>query len=147
VRRRDEQGSALVELTWLGLLQLVPMLWILVSVFDVQRGAFAVSGAARAAGRAYALAPTDAEGLRRARAAARQALDDQGLDGTSFTLAVACTPYPHACHNGTSVITVRIGSRADLPLLPSVLGRPTSFALEARHTVPIGKFREIDASP
>jgi Flp pilus assembly protein TadG len=90
-------------LCWLGLLLLVPMLWILVSVFEVQRGAFAVSAAARAAGRAYALAPTDAIGRLRAQAAARQALDDQGLDGTSFTLGVACTPYPHACHNGTSV--------------------------------------------
>ncbi len=52
VRRRGEDGSALVELVWLGILLLVPLLWIVVSVFEVQRGAFAVSGAARAAGRA-----------------------------------------------------------------------------------------------
>ena len=40
-----------------------------VSVFEVQRGAFGVSGAARAAGRAYALAPNDADraGPRRGR--------------------------------------------------------------------------------
>ena len=66
LRRRDEHGSALVELVWLGLLLLVPMLWIVLSVFEVQRGAFAVSAAARAAGRAYALAPTDVDGERRA---------------------------------------------------------------------------------
>ena len=41
MRRRDERGSALVELTWLGLLLLVPLLWIVLSVFEVQRGAFA----------------------------------------------------------------------------------------------------------
>ena len=148
-RRRDQRGSALVEMCWLGLLLLVPMLWILVSVFEVQRGAFAVSAAARAAGRAYALAPTDALGRLRAQAAARQALDDQGLDGTSFTLGVACTPYPRACHNGTSVITVRIGSRVDLPLMPSALGGADvpSFALRASHTVPIGQFQEIDGTP
>jgi hypothetical protein len=120
-----------------------------VSVFEVQRGAFAVSAAARAAGRAYALAPTDAVGWQRAQAAARQALDDQGLDGTSFTLGVACTPYPHACHNGTSVITIRIGSRVDLPLMPRALGggEVPSFALDASHTVPIGQFQEIDGTP
>jgi Flp pilus assembly protein TadG len=148
-RRRDERGSALVELSWLGILLLVPMLWILVSVFEVQRGAFAVSAAARAAGRAYALAPSDAEGRQRAQAAARQALDDQGLDGTAFTLRVACTPYPHACHNGTSVITIRIGSRVDLPLMPRALGggEVPSFALDASHTVPIGQFQEIDGTP
>jgi Flp pilus assembly protein TadG len=148
-RRREERGSALVELTWLGILLLVPMLWILVSVFEVQRGAFAVSAAARAAGRAYALAPSDAEGRQRAQAAARQALDDQGLGGTSFTLGVACTPYPRACHEGTSVITIRIGSRVDLPLMPRALGggRAPSFALDASHTVPIGQFQEIDGAP
>ena len=62
--RRDERGSALVELTWLGVLLLIPMLWIVLSVFQVQQGAFGVSGAARAAGRAYALAPNDALGRR-----------------------------------------------------------------------------------
>ena len=46
-RRRDERGSALVELVWLGILLLVPLLWIVVSAFDVQRGAFGVESAAR----------------------------------------------------------------------------------------------------
>ena len=144
-RRRSEQGSALVELSWLGILLLVPLLWIVVSVFDVQRGAFGVSGAARAAGRAYALAPTDAEGRQRANAAARQALEDQGVHGAPVSVTITCSPYPHDCHSGTSVITVRVASRVDLPLLPSVLGgRAPSFALDATHTVPIGQFQEID---
>jgi Flp pilus assembly protein TadG len=138
-RRRGEHGSALVELTWLGVLLLVPMLWIVVSVFEVQKGAFGVSGAARAAGRAYALAPDDAQGRARAEQAARQALADQGLAGAPLTVTVTCTPYPHACRQGTSVVTVRVASRVDLPLLPDVLGgQAPSFALEAEHTVPIG---------
>lgn len=142
--RRGERGSALVELTWLGVLLLVPMLWVIVSVFEVQRGAFAVSAAARAAGRAYALAPDDATGRARAEAAARQALADQGIDHAPLRLEVRCSPYPHDCHAGTSVITVAISSRVDLPLMPSVLGgRAPSFALDASHTVPIGQFQEV----
>ena len=144
-RRRDEGGSALVELTWLGILLLVPMLWIIVSVFEVQRGAFAVSGAARAAGRAYALAPTDAEGTQRARAAAAQALADQGVHGVPVDVRITCTPYPHDCHSGTSVITVVVTSSVDLPFLPTVLGgNAPSFALDATHSVPIGQYQEID---
>jgi Flp pilus assembly protein TadG len=143
--RRDERGSALVELSWLGILLLVPLLWIVVSVFDVQRGAFGVSGAARAAGRAYALAPTDAEGRARANAAARQALADQGVHGVPVSVTITCSPYPRDCHSGTSVITVRVASRVDLPLLPSFLGgHAPSIALDATHTVPIGQFQEID---
>jgi Flp pilus assembly protein TadG len=147
--RRDERGSAVVELVWLGILLLVPILWIVLSVFEVQKGAFAASAAARSAGRAYALAPTDAEGERRARAVARQALADQGLGSAPLQVTVSCTPYPRDCHRGTSVITVRIATRVDLPLMPDVLGgEQPSFALDATHTVPIGQYQEVgDAAP
>jgi hypothetical protein len=121
------------------------MLWIVMSGFEVQRGAFGVSAAARAAGRAYALAPTDAEGYRRAELVARQALADQGLADAPLTVTVTCTPYPSNCHQGTSVITVVIATQVDLPLLPDALGGGApSFALDAAHTVPIGQFQEID---
>ena len=146
---RDQRGSALVELTWLGVLLLIPMLWIVLSVSDVQRGAFGVSSAARAAGRAYAVAPDDALGRVRAEQAARQALADQGLRGVPVTVTVTCAPYPHACHQGTSVVTVRVATRVDLPLLPDVLGgQAPSFALDAEHIVPIGQYHEVhDAAP
>jgi Flp pilus assembly protein TadG len=142
---RDERGSAVVELTWLGVLLLIPMLWIVLSIFEVQRGAFGVSGAARAAGRAYALAPNDAIGQARAEQAARTALADQGLSQAPVRVSVTCSPYPHNCHQGTSVITVRVDSRVDLPLLPEVLGgQAPSFALDATHTVPVGQYQEVD---
>ncbi|MFC7492990.1 MULTISPECIES: hypothetical protein [unclassified Nocardioides] len=147
--RRDERGSALVELSWLGILLLVPMLWIVVSVFEVQRGAFAVSGAARAAGRAYALAPDHAVGVARAEAAARQALEDQGIGGAPLAVQITCTPYPDDCHSGTSVITVVVESSVALPLIPDILGGGApSFALDSTHSVPIGQFQEVaDAAP
>ena len=104
-------GSALVELVWLGILLLVPMVWIVLSVFEVQRGAFGVTDAARAAGRAFALAPDDATGRQQAEAAARRALADQGLGEAPVSVRVTCTPYPADCHSGTSVITVRVASR------------------------------------
>jgi Flp pilus assembly protein TadG len=147
-RARDERGSALVELTWLGVLLLIPMLWIVLSVFEVQKGAFGVSGAARAAGRAYALAPNDALGQARAEAAAQRALADQGLPDVPVDVTVSCRPYPQNCHQGTSVITVRVASRVDLPLLPDVLGGGApSFALDASHTVPIGQYQEVGGAP
>jgi Flp pilus assembly protein TadG len=143
-RRRDQEGSALVELSWLGILLILPMLWIVMSVFEVQRGAFGVSAAARAAARAYALAPDDSSGLVRAREAARVALDDQGVHGVRPDVRVTCTPYPGDCHQGTSVITVSVHSRVVLPLMPTALGgnRP-SLALDATQIVPIGQFREV----
>ena len=143
-RRRDERGSGLVELVWLGILLIIPLLWIVMSVFEVQRGAFAVSAAARAAGRAYALAPNDAVGAARAQAVAQLTLDDQGAPGMTASVTSSCEPGP-PCHRGTSVITVRVASKVALPLMPDVLGgdRP-SFALSASHRVPIGQYVEGD---
>ncbi|GAB3865563.1 hypothetical protein GCM10028801_36250 [Nocardioides maradonensis] len=138
----QHRGSALVEVTWIGLLLMLPLLWIVLSVFQVQRGAFATSAAVRAAARAYALAADDVAGERQARAVIDQALAGQGIDSSSVHFS--CTPYPHDCHSGTSVITVRLDTAVDLPLLPDVLGGGAPrFALHATQTVPIGQFQEV----
>jgi len=143
-RRRDERGSGLVELVWVGLLLLIPLTWIVVSAFWVQRAAFATSGAARAAGRAYVLAGTDRLGLARAEAAARQAVADQGAQLRALRVRVSCTPYRHRCHNGTSVVTVTVTGRVQLPVLPMILGGGApSLHLDAAHTLPVGQYQEI----
>ena len=142
MRRRDESGTALVEFVWLGILLLVPMVWILLSVFEVQRGAFAVTSAARSAARAYALADTDAAGEARAQAAIRQALDDQGGDDRTFRFTVSCGGAD--CHAPGEVITVRVWTRVDLPLLPGILGGDApSFARDSTHRVPVGQCRDL----
>jgi hypothetical protein len=140
-RRRTERGSAVVELTWLGILLLVPMIWIVLSVFEVQRGAFGVSAAARSAGRAFALAPDDATGERQARAAAAVALADQGVDD-GWSLDISCPPLHDGCHVGGAVIVVHITTHVSLPFLPSFLGDDATFALDGEHTVPIGQYQE-----
>jgi hypothetical protein len=143
-RVRAEHGTAIVELVWLGILLLVPLLWIVLSVSEVQQGAFGVTAAARSAGRAYALAPDDQSGQRAAEEFVQRALADHGLEDAPLRVTVTCTPYPHDCHNGTSVITVRISSSVELPLLPDALGGGAPrFALDATHTVPVGRYQEV----
>ena len=141
-RPRGEDGTALVEFVWLGIILLVPLVWIVLSVFEVQRGAFAVTGAARSAARAFALADTDPAGEARARAAIRQAFDDQGGDDREFRFRVTCGGAD--CHVAGAVIRVRVWTHVDLPLLPGILGGDApSFALDSTHTVPIGQFRDL----
>lgn len=137
---RDEEGNAVVEFIWLGLILLVPLVYILIAVFDVQRGAFGVNAAARAAGRAYTLADNVQQAEERARAAARVALDDQGIEGP-FSLEIDCSPRP--CLSPGSVTTMRISAQVVLPLAPEVFGgdRP-SFRVESVHRVPVGKYVE-----
>jgi len=137
--RPDERGSAVVELAWLGILLLVPMIWIVLSVFEVQRGAFGVSAAARAAGRAFTLAPDDVTGEQAARAAAKVALADQGVAATAWTLHISCDRSD--CHSAGAIVRVRIDSAVSLPFIPHLLGGGTSFHLDAEHLVPIGQYQ------
>jgi len=69
---RDD-GSATVEFVAVAVVLMVPLVYVLLAVFAVQRAAFAVSQAAREAGRVYAV--TDSAD--RAQAAADLALADQ----------------------------------------------------------------------
>jgi Flp pilus assembly protein TadG len=141
--RRSEEGTALIEVTWLAILLLVPLLYIVLAVFDVQRSAFAVTAAARAAGRAYAIAPSEAVAMDRARAAAQVALTDQHLDIGRSRVVVTCEPAPDNCLSPGSVIRVRVSYPVALPLMPSALGGDTpSMLVDAMHTVPYGTFRE-----
>lgn len=82
---RDD-GNATVEFVALAVVLMVPLVHVLLAVFAVQRAAFAVSQAAREAGRAYAVT-TDADA---ARDAADLALADQlpGAPEAAMTLDV-----------------------------------------------------------
>lgn len=136
----DEQGSALIEFVWLGVLLLVPLVYVLIATFDVQRGAFGVDAASRAAGRAFTLADSVEDGRRQARSAASVALRDQGVMG-EFELSIACDPGP--CLSPGSVATVTVVAQVPMPFVPSALGgeRP-SFRVESVHRVPMGKYVE-----
>jgi Flp pilus assembly protein TadG len=142
-RSRGEAGTALVEVTWLSILLLVPLLYIVLVVFEVQRSAFAVTAAARSAGRAYTTAPSETAALENARAAAAVALGDQHLDLVDGDIEVSCSPDPTTCLTPGSVVRVRVSYPVPLPLTPTALGGNTpSIRVEAVHSVPYGTFRE-----
>lgn len=79
-RPHGDDGTAVVEFVYLTVLLMVPVVYILLAVFDVQRAAFGVTEAARQAGRTYVTSGCDRG---RADAAARLALRDQGITSAS----------------------------------------------------------------
>ena len=98
-----DSGTALVEFVLLGVVLLVPLMYLVLAVSAVQRGIYGVTQAAREAGRAYVTGTTE-NAAERATYAARLALEDQGLppDGTTVRYgpadrdcaAAAADPWP-----------------------------------------------------
>jgi hypothetical protein len=76
-----DSGAAVVEFVALSVLVLIPVIYLALTIFQIQRSAFGVTQAAREAGRSFATAPSTSEAFARARSAARIALADQGVDG------------------------------------------------------------------
>jgi hypothetical protein len=140
---RGEGGTALVEATWLVVLLLVPLVYVMLAVLDVQRASYGVSGAARAAARAYSLAPDEGSAPERARAAAAVALRDQRVDADEVELVVRCRPAPENCLAPGSLIRVELRHQVLLPLAPAALGgHAPSIRVAASSTVAYGTYRE-----
>jgi hypothetical protein len=140
---RGESGSAIVELTWLGLLLLVPLVYVIVTVFTVQRSAFGASEAVRAAARAYVLAPDVATARARAIGAAQLSMRDQGVRLDPSDIAIVCHPAATSCLSPGSSVEVDIALVVELPLAPSMFGRSAaSVSVRASHTERYSSFRE-----
>jgi hypothetical protein len=143
VRRRSEEGTALIELSWLAIVLLVPLVYVIVAVFDVQRAAYGVTAATRAAGRAYVLSPDLDTAQARAFQAAAVALRDQGLHLSPGELVITCRPTPESCLQPGSSVLVGLDLDVDLPLMPSALGdNAPSIRVESTHLAPYGTYRQ-----
>ena len=140
--RRGEEGTAIVELVWLAILLIVPLLYIVLAAFDAQRAAYAASAAARSAGRAFVTSPDQRTAYARAEAAVRLASRDQRIDRVP-DVSITGRPRPADCLSPGSVVVARVRSSVDLPLVPAALGADAPrIRVESEHQAPYGTFRE-----
>ena len=140
-RPRGEDGNALVEFAYLAVLLMVPLVYVLLTVFEVQRAAFGVTEAARQAGRAFATADSAGQGQARARVAAELALRDQGLE-----LCESCLVPPSGPLVPGAAISVRVEHRVVLPLVGGLFDGavPASIPVRATHVEVVDRFREVE---
>jgi Flp pilus assembly protein TadG len=137
---RSDEGTATIEFTFLSVLLLVPLVYVVLSASEVQRTAYAASEAARDAGRAYVRADTAADGEREAYAAARLAFSDQGLDLPTDAVRITCSADP--CLTPGARVTVAIRTSAVLPGVPSLGRSAASVSVSAQHVEVVDAFRE-----
>lgn len=134
-----DEGNAMIEFVYLAVLLLIPLVYVLLAAFQVQRAAFGVTEAARQAGRAYARAPEPGTGTARAAAASRLALADQGMTGDA-PLTIGCQD---TCLAPGSTVRVRVSYTVRLPgvsfLLPSGAGIP----VRASHVEVVDTFQGV----
>lgn len=135
-RLRRDDGTAVVEFVVLVVLVLVPIVYLVLAATRVQAASYAVTQAAREAGRAFAQANSPGQAASDARTAVHIAMNDQGFDGAN--LEVHCSA---ACLTPGSRVQVRISTRVRLPFLPESWETVGAVPVSADHVVPIDDYR------
>ena len=139
-----QRGSALIEFIVLALILLIPLMYILLTVFDVQRGAYGAAASARAGARAYNLAGSHGENPGAAvsalRTSAEQALQDQGVKEWATVGSPQCSG---GCLQRGSVTTVTVTVRVPLPL-PGFMSdwHAPTVTVSSTHSSPYGQYTE-----
>lgn len=136
-----EAGSASLEFITVGLILLVPLVYLILAMSVLQGGAFAAEGAARQAARVYVQAPNPAEAEARAERAVVVGLADYGIDAAAAEVSVACTPGP-VCLSRRSVVTVTVRVQVALPFVPAVITQTHGggVLLESAATQTVSRF-------
>jgi Flp pilus assembly protein TadG len=146
VANHEDDGNAVLEFVVLAAFLMVPLVYIVIAVFQVQGSAYGVTEATREAGRAFVEAPTWSDAYRQACTAATVALQNQV--STPFDCA---SQLKVSCLSGAQcaavlapgqTIRVQIDLAVDLPFLQaSVFGQPLTVSVHAVHDEVVDVYR------
>ena len=153
-----ERGAAVVELLVVFLTLVVPLVYVMVVMADVQRALLATSSAAREVGRVYVTGPDRVEAERRAGVAYQEMLATYGIragdPSAGMRLRAACpaeaeaeAPVGEGCAGGFGpgaevevVVTYRVAV-ARLPFLGAVAG--PGVTVGATHHTRVDRYRGL----
>lgn len=139
----SDGGSASLEFITVGVLLLVPLVYLVLVVSSLQSASLGVEGAARQASRVFVQAESEADARAAAERAIRVTLADYGLDADDAEVAISCRPDPADCLARRGFVTVEIATVVRLPLAPPVLAVdvPLGVPVQALATEQVSRFR------
>jgi hypothetical protein len=142
-RLREQQGSSSLEFITVGMIMLIPLVYLVLTMSAIQGGALAAEGAARQAARVFVQAETVAEAQDSAGRAIEFALNNYSIDISDSSVEIVCTPDPANCLTRHGYVTVNVAVVVDLPLAPPVLtgNFPVQIPLDATATQQVSQFR------
>ncbi|MCZ9880731.1 hypothetical protein NFJ07_02900 [Arthrobacter sp. B2a2-09] len=139
-RCASDRGSAVVEFILLSLLLMVPMVYFIVTIGQVQGGSFAVVGAADQAAKVYVMQKDTSEGRAAAEQAALLTLADYGHSAGQAFVDVACDRGD--CLSAGAAVTITVKLTVPLPMVPFGDALSLDAAnLSASATQIVGRFR------
>jgi hypothetical protein len=132
----------MVEFVVLAVTLIIPLSYLLLAVFDVQRVAYGASAATREAARVFVRSPSTAVGEERALAAAALTMSDHGVELGESDLVISCSAAP--CLTPGATVQVSYETRVTLPWLPTIGGFDIiSIPVSATHQQTVDEYSEV----
>lgn len=134
----DDDGNALVEFVVLSVALLIPSLYLVLTLGNVQAAVFAADTISRDVARIHATETDPARAAARSQALAEVVLQDHGLPVTDV-VDLSCSEDPCATPGG--IVTTRVRIPVPVPGLGPILGETGPVAVGASHAVPVDQYR------
>lgn len=141
-----ERGSAALEFILVGMLLLVPLVYLIVSLGMIQGQSLGAEAGARHIARALSTSENPEAARRSADLILRSVIDEYALDAGAVDVAFECRPASGSCPDAGATLIVTIRTRVALPLVPPVLGldRLASIPIEASAAQKVSRFWEAE---
>lgn len=118
VRLRDDSGNAAVEFVGLAVVLLIPLVYLVLTLGQVQAASFAADTAARQVVRVVATEPDEGRQATRTESIIRMVSRDYGVGIGRDAVHVSCSEHP--CSSAGAVVRVDVDVSVDLPGLGSL---------------------------
>jgi hypothetical protein len=146
-----ESGAAVIEFVLVFVALVVPLVYVIAVMAEVQRAVLAVSTAAREMGRVYVTAPTRVEADARMERAYREVMGNFGYPPgdarADIEINTSCPTEPEECAGGFgpgAEVSIRVTYRvpvARLPFVGAVAG--PDLPVGASHHTRVDRYRRI----
>lgn len=134
-----EEGSAIVEFIFLSVLLMIPVVYLVLTLGQLQGGAYAVVGAADQAAKVYVGNGDESGSQQAAEQAVILAVEDMGFAAADAQLQITCAGD---CSAPGSVIHATVRLRVPLPIVSALPGvRLDAAIVEASATQKVGRYR------
>ncbi|WP_144873616.1 TadE family protein [Microbacterium sp. 1.5R] len=130
----DDRGSAALEFITVGVILLVPLVYLIVALGSIQEHTLGAEAAARHLARAIALVPDAASAADYGDRLVASIADQYGIAPGTLEVSVACAPRTPECPAPGALVTVTVATHVPLPLVPSVLGLDTAASIPVEGT-------------
>ena len=111
-----------MEFIGLGVILLVPLLYLVLVLGAVQEQMLGAESAARHMARTMSAAIDGADANARADAAVRSAIEEYRMDPADVDVDIRCAPLGAGCPSAGATVVVTVTVKVALPFVPTVFG-------------------------